>query len=73
MSEQIQDLELSITSLMNLETTDQSILEVRSHLVDLYTRIGAGLLKRHHSLIESLVSADSEWQETADQLIDELQ
>lgn len=31
---------------------DQTVNEVRNHLIDLYTRIGVGLLKSHQSLIE---------------------
>lgn len=45
----------------NVDTADQSIHEIRNHLMDLYTRVGVGLLKRHASLIELLVNADSEW------------
>ena len=61
------------SGMTNVESGDQSILEIRNHLMDLYTRVGVGLLKRHAGLIELLVNADSEWQETCDQLIDEMQ
>lgn len=66
--EQIQELELTISNMMasSGDTNDQGVLEVRSHLIDLYTRVGVGLLKRHHMLIEMLMAADGEWQETAD-------
>lgn len=63
---------MQITKLMTDANSDQSINEVRNHLIDLYTRIGVGLLKSHQNLIEQLVSSDNQWQETVDQLIDEL-
>jgi len=42
------ELELSITKLMELKEDSGSVLmEMRDHLIELYSRIGVGLLKRH--------------------------
>lgn len=46
-SDQVGDLEMQITKLMTDANSDQSVNEVRNHLIDLYTRIGVGLLKSH--------------------------
>jgi len=51
----IQDLEMQITGMMNISANkspsssanDQNVVEIRNHLIDLYQRIGVGLLKKH--------------------------
>lgn len=52
---------------------DQNVIEVKNHLIDLYQCIAVKLLKKNHTYSEKLQSADREWQETCDQLINEHQ
>ena len=76
-ADQIQELELSITSMMTMndlsKCNDQNVIEVKNHLIDLYQCIAVKLLKKSNSYSEKLQKADKEWQETCDQLINELQ
>jgi hypothetical protein len=42
------ELELNITKLMELKEDSGSVLmELRDHLIEVYSRVGVGLLKRH--------------------------
>ena len=43
------DLELAITKFLDLkdEEAQADLLSLRDHLLDLYSRVGVGLLKRH--------------------------
>ena len=46
--EMMNELELAITKLMELKEESGSIvMELRDHLIEVYSRIGVGLLKRH--------------------------
>ena len=52
---------------------DQNVIEIKNHLIDLYQRVGVGLLKKHLLYHERLQQSSNEWQETTDQLINEHQ
>ena len=52
LADQVNELELGITKLLQEGSPDQSVNEMRNHLIDVYTRVGVGLIKRHQSLIE---------------------
>ena len=42
------DLEISITKMMDLKDEKGGVfIELRDHLIEIYSRIGVGLLKRH--------------------------
>ena len=73
----IQELESSIRGMMTgrglQDCSDQNVIEVKNHLIDLYQRVAVNLLKKHHFYSEKLQSTDREWQETCDQLINEQQ
>jgi hypothetical protein len=50
------ELELSITKIMELKEESGSILmELRDHLIEVYSKIGIGLLKRHSVYEEKLM------------------
>jgi hypothetical protein len=54
--EMMSELELSITKIMELKEESGSILmELRDHLIELYSRVGMGLLKRHIVFEEKLL------------------
>ena len=57
----------------DFSSNDQNVMEIRNHLIDIYQRIGVGLLKKHQFYIERIQLSDKEWQETCDQLINEVQ
>ena len=65
----IQDLEMQITSMMNIGSSDsrenlnndQNVVEIRNHLIDLYQRIAVGLLKKHQQYVEKLQTTEKEW------------
>lgn len=59
MGEMMNELELSITKLMELKEESGSILiELRDHLIEIYQKIGIGLLKRHVSYDEQLLKQE---------------
>lgn len=69
------ELELAITKLM-LELKDDSgsiLCELRDHLIDVYQKIGVGLLKRQLVYDEKLSKQELEWRATCDKLIDDHQ
>jgi hypothetical protein len=47
--ELMSDLELSVTKFMDIkeEETHADLLSLRDHFIEIYQRIGVGLLKRH--------------------------
>lgn len=48
MGDTMNDLELSIAKLLEIKDDKNGILmELRDHLIEIYTKIGVGLLKRH--------------------------
>lgn len=73
----IQDLDLQITNMVNIPgisaCQDQNVIEIKNHLIDLYQRVGVGLLKKHLVYHEKVQQSSNEWQETCDQLINEHQ
>jgi hypothetical protein len=42
---------MQIASMMQIDkdfsSNDQNVMEIRNHLIDIYQRIGVGLLKKH--------------------------
>ena len=54
MGEFISDLELSITKLLDIKddksgnsNSNHMIMELRDHLIEIYNKVGVGLLKKH--------------------------
>lgn len=48
MHDLISDLEMQIAKLMDLKDEKGGILsELRDHMIEIYSKIGVGLLKRH--------------------------
>lgn len=42
------ELELSITKIMEIKDESSGVMtELRDHMIDLYSKIGVGLLRRH--------------------------
>lgn len=48
MGEVISDLELSVAKLLEIKDEKGGVLsELRDHLIEIYNKVGVGLLKRH--------------------------
>jgi hypothetical protein len=49
---------MQIASMMQIDkdfsSNDQNVMEIRNHLIDIYQRIGVGLLKKHQFYIERI-------------------
>ena len=75
--EMMSELEHSITrGLMSADLKDESgsvLGDMRDHLIEVYQRIGLGLLKRQLVYDEQLSKQESEWRATCDKLIDDHQ
>ena len=64
------DLELSISKLVIDLKEDSSL---RDHLIEIYQKVGFGLLKRQFQYDELLARHESEWRATCDRLIEDHQ
>lgn len=70
------DLELSISKLV-IDLKDESgtglLGSMRDHLIEVYQKIGFGLLKRQLYYDELIQKQDTEWRATCDRLIEDHQ
>ena len=64
------DLELSISKLV-IDLKEDSGL--RDHLIEIYQKVGFGLLKRQFQYDELLARHENEWRATCDRLIEDHQ
>lgn len=72
MAEMMNELELNVTKLMELKEESGSVLvELRNHLIEIYQKVGIGLLKRHMTYDDQLIKQEQDWQQTCDRLIEE--
>eukprot|EP00347_Sterkiella_histriomuscorum_P017052 403350844 len=73
------DLELAITKLMDIKEeqsmsgSSTDLIMMRDHLIEIYQRIGVGLLKRQQVYDEKLIKQEQEWRATCDKLIEDHQ
>ena len=74
MGEIMTDLELSIAKLQDVKDEKGGVLsELRDHLIEIYNKVGVGLLRRHLYYEEQLKKQEMEWSATCDKLIEDHQ
>ena len=68
------ELELQISRLMEIKDESGSVNgDLRDHLIELYQKVGVGLLKRQIVYDEQLTKQEQEWRATCDRLIEDHQ
>ena len=67
------DLELSVTKFLDIKDDESHIelLSLRDHMLEVYQKVGVGLLKRHQTYDEKLLKQEQEWRATCDKLIED--
>ena len=70
--EMMNELEIQITKLLEIKDESGSAMgDMRDHLIDIYQRMGVGLLKRHQVYEEQLQKLQQEWRATCDKLMED--
>lgn len=68
------DLESGISKFADLKTDGYDLeSELIDHMIDIYTKVGIGLLKKHVVYEELLIKKENDWQQTCDKLMENLQ
>ena len=70
--ELISELELAVTKMIEFKDENNTYRgELRDHLIEVYQKVGVGLLKRQIAYDEKLAKQESEWRATCDRLIED--
>jgi hypothetical protein len=69
------ELELAIAKLLELKDGmgGSVLMQLRDHLIEVYSRVGVHLLKRHLTYDEQILKQEQEWAATCDRLIEDHQ
>ena len=71
MKQTISWIEQKSTALLDLKNESDAVcMQTRDHMIELYQRVGVGLLRKVHSKDGEMKKQEGDWQATVDKLIE---